>query len=545
MNPGVVEPGACSSRRLFRVLGILILLTLLLRLPLLDIPFERDEGGYAYIGWRLGHHELPYRDWVDQKPPAIFWVYRFALSLPFDSIRAVHLVALVFSAAAACALFFLARRFMSLPWAAVAAGLFAVLSTDPLVEGTAANTELFMLLPLILSQIAFHAAASGGRRRIALMLLSGALTGVAMAFKQVAGVNWFFLIVCYPLFVTGKGRWRQTLSFAACSTAGAALVWGFIAVWFWRQNALKEFIYYVFTYNLEYASTTPLPARFGNCAEVLAVLWRTQSGVWILTAVGLGGLWAADRRKLCLFVVIWLITSMAGVSASGYFFAHYFQQLLPALCVAAALGAEAFYGARFWGEVPRWGRGSLLALLLVLPPAMTMFPFLFVYSPSEAVRRIYPGNPFAEMPEMGRRIARMTQPGDRVFMFGMEAEALFYARRVSATRYVNLLPLYNPNRDMREKQAATAREVTLARPAAALYIPNGLFFLPGSEQSFTDWSQSYVDKYFLADSFLILDQMNTDHLVTPADGRGFLLPAGQRVIGVLSLRRNGTSGGAE
>jgi hypothetical protein len=107
MNPGVVEPGACSSRWLFRVLGILILLTLLLRLPLLDIPFERDEGGYAYIGWRLGHHELPYRDWVDQKPPAIFWVYRFALSLPFDSIRAVHLVALVFSAAAACALFFL------------------------------------------------------------------------------------------------------------------------------------------------------------------------------------------------------------------------------------------------------------------------------------------------------------------------------------------------------------------------------------------------------------------------------------------------------
>jgi len=530
--------------RPFRALGILILLTALVRLPLLDIPFDRDEGGYSYIAWRLAHHELPYRDWIDHKPPAIFWVYRFALSLPLDPIRAVHVVALAFSAAAACALFFLARRFMSPPWAAAAAGLFAIYSTDPLEQGTAANTELFMLLPLILSQLACLSAATGGHRRvmlITLMMLSGALTGVAIAFKQVAGVNWFFLIACYPLFVTGKGRMRQTLSFAAWSTAGAALVWGFTAVWFWYQHALKEFIYYVFTYNLEYASATPWPSRFRYCAGVLSVLWRTQSGVWILTAAGLVGLLVAGRKKLCLFLVIWLITSMTGVSASGYFFAHYFLQLLPALCVAAALGAEAFYGARFWREFPRWGRGSVLAVLLVLPPAMTLFPFLFVYSPSEAVRKIYdPGNPFAEMPEIGRRIARMTQPGDRVFVFGMEAEALFYARRVSATRYVNLLPLYNPRRDMREKQDATAREVAQARPAAALYAPNGLMSLPGSEQWFSDWSQSYLAADFFVDSFLILNQTNGDCLMVPGS------PAvGQQVIGVLFLRRNGSSGGAD
>src|SRR5438094_9505693 len=97
----------------------LVLIVAALRTPLLAIPLERDEGEYAYIAWRLGYNELPYRDWVDQKPPAVFWVYRLALAVSpankshpgmvIFSVRAIHLAALVFSAATACALFLMAR----------------------------------------------------------------------------------------------------------------------------------------------------------------------------------------------------------------------------------------------------------------------------------------------------------------------------------------------------------------------------------------------------------------------------------------------------
>jgi len=162
----VLSPHERSTRQTILMAGGLVLLVMALRMPLLDIPFERDEGEYAYIGWRLGHNELPYRDWVDQKPPAIFWVYRLAISLPMEPVRAVHFVGLVFAAASSCALFFLGLRFMRRFWAWTAAALFAVLSADPLVQGTAANTELFMLLPLILSQIAFFRAVSNGQRKV-------------------------------------------------------------------------------------------------------------------------------------------------------------------------------------------------------------------------------------------------------------------------------------------------------------------------------------------------------------------------------------------
>jgi 4-amino-4-deoxy-L-arabinose transferase-like glycosyltransferase len=91
---------------------LILLVTAAVRMPVWSIPFERDEGEYAYIAWRMEHQELPYRDWIDQKPPGIFWVYRFALSLPIEPVHAVRLVALLFSAASACALFLLARRFV-------------------------------------------------------------------------------------------------------------------------------------------------------------------------------------------------------------------------------------------------------------------------------------------------------------------------------------------------------------------------------------------------------------------------------------------------
>src|SRR6059036_1169664 len=84
-----------------------IIIVAAVRAPLLPIPLERDEGEYAYIAWRLGYDELPYRDWVDQKPPAVFFIYRLALSLPFEPVRAIHFVGLLFAAVSTCALFFL------------------------------------------------------------------------------------------------------------------------------------------------------------------------------------------------------------------------------------------------------------------------------------------------------------------------------------------------------------------------------------------------------------------------------------------------------
>ncbi len=525
-------------KRTILSLTIIVLVVAAVRVPLLNIPFERDEGEYAYIAWRLGHQELPYRDWIDQKPPAIFWAYQLALGLPFDPVRAVHLTGLLWSAAAAGALFLLAARFMKPAWAAVAAVLFAVLSAEPSLEGTAANTELFLLLPLILAQITFfHATATTVTRRgILFMVLAGALTGMAAAFKQVAALNWFFLVAMYPVFFAGEKRLRRTVSFAVWSAAGGILVWSIIAAYFCFRHGLADFVYNVFTHNLEYIQAMPWPARAANCREALAVMSPAQALVWIFSAAGLVTLFITRRMKLLLFLAGWLATSLMGVGASGYFFPHYFQQWLPVLCLAAALGAEGLDGAHFWKSIPAWGRRTVLGGLFFVPPVVLIWPFLFSYSPAEAVDKIYPGNAFAEMRVLGERIARITGPDDRVFVFGSEPEVLFYAQRVSATRYIFLNPLYGSYGDALEKQTGAAKEISAHRPAAVLYHPNQLFFVPGSEQYFTRWTQSYVQTNFRTDTDLTRDAAGGIHVITGLGNQEPAVPDGQQVVGIVFAR---------
>src|SRR5207302_11333097 len=101
----------------------------------------------------------------------------------------------------------------------------------------------------------------------------------------------------------------------------------------------------------------------------------------------------------------------------------------------------------------------------------------------------------------------------------------FYAQRVSPTRYIFLFPLFGPYRNVREKQIATADEIQRAAPAAAVYVPNDLFFNPGSDQYFTDWSLSYLEQNFYPDTWLIKESPTVAELVraepdssAPAEG---------------------------
>ena len=523
--------GRSSIKQTILTLAGIVLIASAVRIPLLGIPFERDEGEYAYIAWRLGHHELPYRDWVDQKPPAIFWVYRAALALPIDPIRAVHLAALIFSAASACALFFLARRFMNQSWAFVVAVIFILLSADPWIEGTAANTEIFMLLPLILAQIAFFKSIQNPKHRTMSILLCGALIGIAVAFKQVAAVNWFLLIALFPIFAKPQMRWREPVWFTIWSAVGAVAVAAITALYFWIRHGLSELVDNVLAHNLAYIGAISWSERFHFCTDTLTRLAPSELLVWVLAGVGFIALATTRNAKSIAFLVGWLITSALGISASGYFFPHYFQQWLPPLALLSILGTGWLSELNFWKR--SWIPRIALGFLLVALPLKTLWPFWFSYSPADAVRKIYPGNFFAEMPAFAERIAQVTLPEQRVFAFGAEPEVLFYAQRVSATRYIFLFPLYGPYRNIRDKQIATTEEIQRNAPSAAVYVPNDLFFSTGSDQYFTEWSLSYFKDRFVVDTWLIKETGTRAALVTAWPN----LPPPHNLLGAIFVKK--------
>src|SRR5262249_18489326 len=103
-----------------------------------------------------------------------------------------------------------------------------------------------------------------------------------------------------------------------------------------------------------------------------------------------------------------------------------------------------------------------------------------------------------------------------IFIFGSEPELLFYAHRPSATRYIFLFPLYGPYGNAREKQLSAAAEIERANPPTAVYFPNLLFFTSGTDQYFTDWSRSYMDRNFDVDTLLVAGEFGAAHVVNVA-----------------------------
>ena len=224
---------------------------------------------------------------------------------------------------------------------------------------------------------------------------------------------------------------------------------------------------------------------------------------------------------------------------SGYFFPHYFQQLLPVLCLTAALGAGELASASFWKVIPALSRQMALGLALFILPVIVVYPFIFEYSPKDAVRKIYPGNSFfAEASDLGGRIAQITRADDRIFIFGGNRRFFFTpnASRPRATFFFfrSAVPIWM----QKTRQMETADEVFSNQPAAALYFPNGLFFSPGSEQYFTKWSQAYFRDNFRVDTFLAMDQSAVIQLVPVTAIQQASTSDDRRIAGALLVRNS-------
>jgi hypothetical protein len=301
-------------------------------------------------------------------------------------------------------------------------------------------------------------------------------------------------------------RWTGLFTF--WSALGIASFWSIIVGYFYFNGALNDLVYNVFTHNFEYVRTLSFTERLNNLENTLATLARSQALIWIFAIVGLTAVCLRRKKTVFIFVTGWLISGVVGASASGYYFPHYFQQMLPALTVLAIFGIKVLYEANILGRVPPLGRKMICTIAVVILPCYTLYPYVFKYTPQEAVRRIYPGNRFDIMPEYARLISTITKEDDRIFIFGAEPELFFYARRVSASRYIYLFPLYGLYEDALEKQQETVREIIASRPAVAIHSPNTLFYVPGSEQYFTRWTESFLTRNYVAQAFITPDGQN-------------------------------------
>ncbi len=460
----------------------LVLLFLAFRWNNFALPLVRDEGEYAYSAHLLKDNRLPYEDAFLQKPPMIVYAYALAYAIAPSAFWAPRILAHICVALSLAALWWIARLEFGtrVAWPTVWIALPMV--TLPALEQFTANTEMFMLLPLLLATFGYVLLRKNSREVWA-WLLAGSFGAAAFWFKYTA------LPILLVLFggmaiqtlmrhidrarVTGSSI--QLLKCAGVvlrgcilALAGAALATTAIIIPFLWRDGGKHLWECTVQFNRLYAASATFSGEsFWICVGPMLAQW------WIIFLLPLGLFHHWRRRD-----AFWVIMFLAGwLGTGGSVYGHYYIPLLPfwALLSACGISKAADLGRRWFSWPGRWTRCVLTAAAFCLI-SRSHLPWISI-SPDEFAARRYAGLPFIEAQPAGKIVAQITKPSDTVYVAGSEPEILFYAHRRCATRFVIAYPLTLPSPVAfgYQREAITAFESN--KPAVVIFVQNATSWL--------------------------------------------------------------------
>src|SRR3989475_10222884 len=133
LGRGVRTEEPVSLRRAW-ALGVLALVGLAtagIRLRLLDIPLDRDEGEYAYFGQLLLAGVPPYAEAYNLKAPGIYAAYALILGALGQSIAAIRVGLIIVTSATTVLMYLFAARLGGPPPGLGAAAAYAVHALNP------------------------------------------------------------------------------------------------------------------------------------------------------------------------------------------------------------------------------------------------------------------------------------------------------------------------------------------------------------------------------------------------------------------------------
>lgn len=465
------ESTAKFGLRDFAILAAIAVVLLAVRLTFLHEPLERDEGYFACIGQEILRGGIPYKDAIDMKPPGVFYYYAAAIASFGKSVESIRLFTALYSLGTLAAVFWLARRLAGPMAGFVAALMFALYSPAPLMQGSSGNSEVVMILPLMLS--ACFLLLADERKSRGFLAASGLFAGLALLVKTVALPYLLLLLVC-SLFlrINGDSAAQRFLN-ALFFTLPPTLLAGLTLAYFHFRGALNEFIAWNVTIPFIYSKGGGVDSLgFINVAETLApelllpALASFSTAVWIV--------WKKREPRLVATALL-LPAACLGVWLPGKFFAHYFIQLIPFMSVLAGIGfAELF---RHKGKARYLAAFAAFAAFLAYPANDYL---LFTAKAPEDVSIMKYGKTFAESERIAVYLQRNTRPTDYIFQWGFEPELYFLADRPIPGPYISST-IFESITNKQEAVRHLVRGLVTRKPAYIVVQPKWADY-PGQDE---------------------------------------------------------------
>jgi 4-amino-4-deoxy-L-arabinose transferase-like glycosyltransferase len=469
------------------LIGILAL-TFYLRLLFFGEYIDADVGNLGYMAWRMAEGEVLIDLEGPGKPPLYIMLYAIFIRLFGTSLIGLKLFGAVFILMAVMAVYWLGKQAYGKGAGLLAALLFGVFSSTPMVEGETVNLETLMHLPYILAISFFLKALTSGQRQW--YLLTGMCAAMATLVKQVAGVV-FFVFLCYGIqeWWRKKGHFskRQWLYSYLVLGVGALLpVIGLIIFYQAHGYSLNELYDSMLSNNFLYIQRGHEGANIlKNFFLAMKIILPENSLLWLGTIFGSAYLgWRIRRGQEEMsdrIMLWWAFWSFAVLWISGTFFWHYFLQLIAPFSVLTACGIVNIWrltkslSSSF--RVLARGVWTMLLLIMVILFIKTDYKYFFSYKPVEQTVLLFEGYGIynVAMHEIASYIRSRTDPHETIYVWGIAPHIYFLAQRKAATRYRNnynmSLSFTGKPKNALQAYAQTAmEEIWKSRPAYIVQI---------------------------------------------------------------------------
>jgi len=451
------------------VLTLFAFLSVLPRLFHLKVPFERDEGVYAYIADAISRGKLPYLDAFDNKSPGIYYLYDLSFKLFGHEVYAPRILAVLFMLAAVLIIFRLVYRLTeSFPAGLLAMVFLGLATSSPVYTGFNANTEIFTV-PLVLGALLLLSDDDPAPRRY---LWAGLLFGCALMLKQSVIPIAVFSFAASILRVIRDGK--KLLANTSLYAMGGALPLALFTAYFAASHALNPFLSGLFLFNFGYMSVQSANLGWPRFLEAMGNFLQWDTVAWLAGLAGSAAYLALSRDRRRFLVAAAMAGAAASVAMGKYFTGHYFIFFVPFLALGVGLGTGVLAtGTRRRNVV--WGGWLLAGFALI-----TQIPF-FGMSSAEILKQGYGSGLFTQTALVGDYLKRSVRGDRSAYIIGAEPEILFYAGLTTPTRFFYPHTLMVPATFTSAFRREALADLERAKPAYLVVVRNPDAHFPFAE----------------------------------------------------------------
>lgn len=419
------------------LLACIIAIGIILRIPFFSVPPERDEGMYATAAQIVMDGGLPYKDVALYRMPGIFYIYSTLFKIFGDKVEAIRFGSAFFAMLAACYIFKLSRALYNERVGLVAAFLYVIFSSGPMIQGSLGNTETFMILPLVLSTYYFYTGWSKSDN--ANLFLGGLFSGLAFLIKEAALPNFLLFLFCLIFFnfIQSK-KLKDTILQGVVISIGFSIPIITVFSYLIYKGLFNDFMgIYRFakgygTYDLDLFLGRLIGRGVYSLGKEYSFLWLASVIVIMLGVL-------KERAFNNVFAILWIVFSFVGVCLGSFFWPHYFIQMIPSLSIAAAYGSIRLYEVikekTVLVKIPSIIYALILFSSLVYGISVD-YKFYLKYTPEEISFNMYGGDIFIKAREIALYIKERTDPSDFIYQNRWDSEIYFIARRKSPTKFI-------------------------------------------------------------------------------------------------------------